>query len=143
MSATLEEEKTAKLLGNAPVIRCNGTLFPVREHWGSGFGTSADAGERAAAMAYKVLQNEPGDILIFLPGYKEIMAAAELLEKNVPSNVRIHVLYGSMELKQQRAAIQPAPPEIRKIVIATNIAESSLTIEGIRSVIDSGPQYLI
>ncbi|MBO5688493.1 MAG: ATP-dependent helicase HrpB [Lentisphaeria bacterium] len=138
MSATLEEEKTAKLLGNAPVIRCNGTLFPVREHWGSGFGTSADAGERAAAMAYKVLQNEPGDILIFLPGYKEIMAAAELLEKNVPSNVRIHVLYGSMELKQQRAAIQPAPPEIRKIVIATNIAESSLTIEGIRSVIDSG-----
>ena len=138
MSATLDEKAAAELLGDAPIVRCGGTLFPVKEHWGNGFGNPADAGKRAAAMACHALRNEPGDILIFLPGYREIMEAAELLENNAGPDVRVIPLFGSMDFKQQKAALQPAPEGIRKIVIATNIAESSLTIEGIRTVIDSG-----
>ena len=138
MSATLDDQAVAKLLGDAPIVRCGGTLFPVTEHWGNGFGDPADAGRRAAAMACHVLREEPGDILIFLPGYREIMEAAELLENNTGPEVRVITLYGSMDLKLQKAALLPAPEGVRKIVIATNIAESSLTIEGIRTVIDSG-----
>ena len=138
MSATLDDQAVAQLLGNVPIVRCNGTLFPVKEYWGTGFGDAASAGERAAALAMTALHEEPGDLLIFLPGYREIMEAAEWLKNKVAPGIEVSVLYGSMDLKQQRAVLQPAPEGVRKIVIATNVAESSLTIEGIRIVIDSG-----
>ncbi len=142
MSATLDADRISRLLGNAPVIRCEGTLFPVTEHWGEGFGDIRQAGIRAAGMVSRVLQTAPGDILVFLPGAKEIRDAAEQLAPIASDRLRIEPLYGSMDFKSQQSAIFPAPPGCRKVVLATNIAESSLTIEGIRVVIDSGVERI-
>ena len=138
MSATLDCGAVSALLGDAPVVECGGTLFPVAEHWGSGFGDARDAGERAARLAAKLLAETAGDMLVFLPGGREIGDAASTLAPLGSETLRILPLHGSMTLKEQRAAVAPAPPGVRKIVLATNIAESSLTIEGVRTVIDSG-----
>jgi ATP-dependent helicase HrpB len=147
MSATLDVEPIARLLGDAAVIRAEGRVFPV-EHRFVGRGEpllpagrpQGESAERlVAGIVRRALDSGEGDVLVFLPGAAEIRRTAALLEDPpLPAGVRIHALYGDLDAATQDAAIAPAPPGTRKIVLATNIAETSLTIEGVRVVVDSG-----
>lgn len=138
MSATLDAEPVSALLGNAPVISSKGRMFPVETH----FLTSPMEGrleEAVVQMISHALRQEEGDMLVFLPGAREIHRVQELLEQSgVGSNIRIAPLYGNLPQEEQDKAIQPGKTGERKIVLATTIAETSLTVEGIRIVIDSG-----
>ncbi|MER0239118.1 ATP-dependent helicase HrpB [Fulvimarina sp. MAC8] len=137
MSATLDGARVAKLLNDAPVIESQGRAFPVdirhREH--SGTERIEDA---MAAAIREALEAETGSILAFLPGQREIERVAERLDGRVPENVLIAPLFGAMEGAAQDLAVRPAGNGIRKVVLATSIAETSLTIEGVRVIIDSG-----
>jgi ATP-dependent helicase HrpB len=136
MSATLDCGPVAALLGNAPVVVSEGRSFPVAVRW------LEDAGHqplpvRMVAAVRRALQETEGDILAFLPGAGEIRACAEQLRQTTDSSsLTIHPLYGDLPFADQQKAILPGP--VRKVVLATNIAETSLTIEGVRTVIDSG-----
>lgn len=134
MSATVDGAAYARLL-DGPVITSEGRMFPVALRY-----LGRDPAERIeAAMARAVhaaLADESGSILAFLPGTAEIERTAERLQ--VPGDTRVHTLYGALDGAVQRAAIEPAPPGQRKVVLATSIAETSLTIDGVRIVIDSG-----
>ncbi|MBO5763390.1 MAG: ATP-dependent helicase HrpB, partial [Lentisphaeria bacterium] len=138
MSATLDCERIAALLDDAPVIRAEGKMFPVEEHWSAPFGDPRKIGERAAAAVRTLLDREEGNFLVFLPGAREIECAAEALADLASPQLRIAPLYGNLEKKEQDAAVAIPPQGVRKVVLATNIAESSLTIDGVRVVIDSG-----
>ena len=138
MSATLEGEAVAGLLGDAPVVRCEGRRFPVETRY-----LGRPAAERPdAAVAQAVsaaARSETGSILAFLPGAPEIRRACALLSAALREPEWIVApLYGSLSKDEQDRAIAPAPPGRRKVVLATNIAETSLTIEGIRVVVDGG-----
>ena len=134
MSATLDTEKASSVLG-APVVESQGRQYPVESKY---LGRSQDRIEdRMAAAVRKALREEEGSILAFLPGAREIQRTAEQLE-TVPDNVRVAPLFGALSPAEQDAAVSPAPEGMRKIVLATDIAESALTIEGVRIVIDSG-----
>jgi ATP-dependent helicase HrpB len=139
MSATIDAAAVAELLGGAPVVRSSGRSFPVAirhlERPGPG-----ERLERAMAAAIRrALAEESGSALAFLPGQAEIRRTeAELAAGSLPPGVEIAALHGDMPLAAQDAAIRPAPSGRRKIVLATSIAETSLTIEGIRIVVDSG-----
>lgn len=141
MSATLDGAKYAGLL-NASVIEAQGRMFPVAHRYLGR--TPHERIEDAMARAIgQALRAEAGSILAFLPGAAEIERTAERLDP--PAGVAVHKLYGALEGSLQRAAIEPPPPGTRKIVLATSIAETSLTIDGVRVVIDSGlarrPRY--
>ncbi|ENR13194.1 MULTISPECIES: ATP-dependent helicase HrpB [Brucella] len=144
MSATLDGARVASLLGDAPVIESEGRAYPVDIRY-----RDRKADERIEdAMARAIrdaLVDETGSILAFLPGQGEIERTARLLEERLPANVLLAPLYGAMEGSAQDAAIRPAPAGSRKIVLATSIAETSITIDGVRVVIDSGlarlPKY--
>jgi ATP-dependent helicase HrpB len=136
MSATLDGTAIARHLGGAPVARSEGRLFPVRvEHL-----PGRDAGEpverRAARAVEAALAATAGGVLAFLPGAREIRRTAGLLAA-LPG-VRVHALHGDLPRAEQDAAIRPAAPGERKVVLATNIAETSLTIEGVSAVVDGG-----
>lgn len=134
MSATLDTEKVSNVLG-APVVESQGRQYPVETRY---LGRSQDRIEdRMAAAVRKALREEDGSILAFLPGAREIHRTAEQLE-NVPDTVRVAPLFGALSPAEQDAAVSPAPEGMRKVVLATDIAESALTIEGVRIVIDSG-----
>lgn len=137
MSATLDGARVARLLGSAPLVESQGRAFPVRiEHRDRpGTVTIEDAVVSAVRAA---LGDETGSILVFLPGQKEIRRVAERLEPLLPESVHLTPLYGALEASEQDRAVRPAPPGTRKIVLATDIAETSLTIEGVRVVVDSG-----
>lgn len=143
MSATLETEKVAMLLGDAPVIDAPGRMFPVEEHFGDSFGDLRDLPERMAGAIRNVAGRESGSILAFLPGAREILRTAELLRDLNDETTRVATLFGALDKKEQDAAIAPAAPGHRKIVLATNIGESSLTIEGVRVVVDSGYERVV
>ena len=143
MSATLETDRLSDAL-SAPVVTSEGFLFPVELRYlnrplpDSHFFTVC---HQVCQTIQQALVNEPGSLLVFLPGSGEIRQVAKLLEEKELScngNIEIHPLYGDLSLTQQRQAIEPAKGNQRKIVLATNIAETSLTIEGIRVVIDAG-----
>ncbi|MEJ5901022.1 ATP-dependent helicase HrpB [Ochrobactrum teleogrylli] len=144
MSATLDGARVAALLGDAPVIESEGRAFPVDIRY-----RERKADERVEdAMARSIrdaLVDETGSILAFLPGQGEIERTVRLLEDRVPAHVILAPLYGAMEGRDQDAAIKPAPEGRRKVVLATSIAETSITIDGVRVVIDSGlarlPKY--
>ncbi|SBW15148.1 ATP-dependent helicase HrpB [Brucella sp. 10RB9215] len=144
MSATLDGARVASLLGDAPVIESEGRAYPVGIRY-----RDRKADERIEdAMARAIrdaLVDETGSILAFLPGQGEIERTARLLEERLPANVLLAPLYGAMEGGAQDAAIRSAPAGSRKIVLATSIAETSITIDGVRVVIDSGlarlPKY--
>jgi len=147
MSATLEVEPLSRLLGDAPIIRGTGRAFPVTtRHLASPGRTPAAPGYsftatvRATAAAIRqALSEQPGDILTFLPGAGEIRAvAANLAELAKNENVRLCPLYGELSRIEQDRAIRPDPEGCRRVVLATNIAETSLTIEGVTTVVDSG-----
>ncbi|NDW06997.1 ATP-dependent helicase HrpB [Jiella sp. 40Bstr34] len=137
MSATLDGARVAALLGDAPVVESRGRAFPVtivhRERPGTV--TVEDA---AASAVRAALGEETGSILVFLPGQKEIRRVAERLEPILPESVMLAPLYGALDAAEQDRAVRPAPRGIRKVVLATDIAETSLTIEGVRVVVDSG-----
>src|SRR4051794_6850598 len=138
MSATLDGARVATLLGDAPVIRSEGRAFPVEtRHLGRDPNRRIDA-EVADAVA-RALRAESGSILAFLPGQGEIRRVEMLLRARiVDPAVDIAPLYGALYRAEQDLAVAPAKPGRRKIVLATSIAETSLTIEGVRVVIDSG-----
>lgn len=138
MSATLEAEPVSGLLGGAPVITCEGRTFPVETSYVP-VPMNTELAIHMAHIIQQSLAKHEGDILAFLPGAREIHKTERLLQQmNLGSSIHICPLYGSMTAGEQDAAIRPAPPEERKVVLATTIAESSLTIEGITVVVDSG-----
>lgn len=138
MSATLESEKVSALLGNAPVISSQGRSYPVEIKY---FPRRSDLSlcENCFLLVKSALTEESGSILVFLPGEADIKMVAGRLESSVNSpDINIIPLYGRLDNDLQRRAIEPPPPGKRKVVLATAIAESSLTIDGVRIVIDSG-----
>lgn len=135
MSATLDTERLSKLL-SAPVAESKGSLFPVRIVY-TGEQDLTRIPELCAETILKALREQEGDILAFLPGQGEIRKCELLLKRQVP-DVGIHPLYGQLSFAEQNAAIMPSPQGKRKVVLSTSIAETSLTIEGIKVVVDSG-----
>lgn len=144
MSATLDGEAVARLLGDAPIVTSEGRMFPVETHYrhspgARGRGQDEDIALIAANTAARAVGHDSGDVLVFLPGQGEIRRAQRRLEEiGLPRGTKILPLYGELPLDAQDAAIRPAAADERKIVLATNIAETSLTIEGVRIVIDAG-----
>jgi len=137
MSATLDTQRVASLLGNAPIVESGGQLYPVDVRYVSPR-TGAELGEAVAEGALKALNETEGDILAFLPGGREIRAAQRLLEARTAGRVHLFPLYGDLSAAEQDAALQPARDGRRKIILATNIAQTSLTVEGVRTVVDGG-----
>ena len=144
MSATLDEARVAALLGDAPIISCEGRMFPVETRY-LGRDPRGWIEPMAAEAMHRALRNDDGDILVFLPGAREIRRTERLIAERVGPDIMIAPLYGALDARDQDRAIEKAPPGKRKIVLATSIAEPSLTIEGVRVVIDSGlarvPRY--
>jgi len=145
MSATLDGARVAALLGNAPVIESQGRGFPVETRY-LGRDARVPIERQVADAAEHALRADSGSLLVFLPGAAEIRRTETLLKERVrKANVDIVALFGALDASEQDRAISPAPPGHRKVVLATSIAETSLTIERIRVVIDSGlsrvPRY--
>ncbi|HBZ7628226.1 TPA: ATP-dependent RNA helicase HrpB, partial [Klebsiella pneumoniae] len=138
-SATLDNERLQKLLPEAPVIVSEGRAFPVERRF-LPLPTHQRFDEAVAIAAAELLRSENGSMLLFLPGVGEIQRVQERLAERVASDVVLCPLYGALPLSEQRKAILPAPAGMRKVVLATNIAETSLTIEGIRLVVDSAQE---
>ena len=145
MSATLDGARVAALLGHAPVIESQGRGFPVETRY-LGRDARVPIERQVADAAEHALRADSGSLLVFLPGAAEIRRTETLLKERVrKANVDIVALFGALDASEQDRAISPAPPGHRKVVLATSIAETSLTIERIRVVIDSGlsrvPRY--
>ncbi|HEY8137381.1 MAG TPA: ATP-dependent helicase HrpB [Methylocystis sp.] len=137
MSATLDGARVAALI-SAPVIESAGRAFPVETRY-LGRDPNIRVEEEVARAARRALAEEEGSILVFLPGQGEITRVAALLaERGLPANVDLAPLYGALDRAEQDRAIAKTPPGRRKIVLATSIAETSLTIDGVRIVIDCG-----
>ena len=145
MSATLDGAAVARLLDDAPVVESLGRMFPVETHY-LGRDPAARLEDQVVRAIERGLAEQPGSLLVFLPGQGEILRVAErLTERLRRADVEIAPLYGALDPRAQDQAIQPAPEGKRKVVLATSIAETSLTIQGVRVVIDSGvarvPRY--
>jgi len=144
MSATLDATAVAQLLGAAPVVTAEGKAFEVETRWtAAGVANRGqreiDIATRTARTIAQALEHEPGDILAFLPGQGEIRRAQQQLEATgLPRGVSVLPLFGDLSAAEQDAALRPGDAQHRKVVLATNIAETSLTIEGVRVVVDSG-----
>lgn len=138
MSATLATGPVARLLGKAPVITAGGRSYPVHtEYLPPSPGRTLE--QNTAAAVKRALSRETGGILVFLPGAPEIRRVNNLLAGNDPGeNILLAPLFGTLSRRGQDQAIAPCPPGMRKVVLATSIAETSLTIEGIRVVVDAG-----
>ncbi|MCI4239056.1 ATP-dependent helicase HrpB [Dickeya dianthicola] len=137
MSATLDNSRLSSLLPQSLSVSSQGRSWPVERHYQS-VGSQERLEETTARLVYRLLQDETGSLLVFLPGVPEIKRLQTLLESAVPAEVDVCPLYGALTLAEQQKAILPALAGRRKVVLATNIAETSLTIEGIRVVVDSG-----
>jgi ATP-dependent helicase HrpB len=167
MSATADTQRLAEVLATGldpavtvPVLESEGRQFPVDIRWaprdpapthrrtggrsGRGSGNGGGGGGRArmepavAALVERALREEPGDVLVFLPGIGEIMRTADQLRDRLDEHIDIRPLAGALSAAEQDAALQPSPAGRRRVVLATDIAETSLTVEGVRIVIDSG-----
>ncbi len=140
MSATLDTAPIAGLLGDVPVLTSEGRAFPVEVVYRPAPSTSRGGRivDQVVSVIYEALADQTGSLLVFLPGAGEIRRAERQLQ--VANDVIIAPLYGNLKNAEQDRAIAPAPASYRKVVLATAIAESSLTIEGITVVIDSGQQ---
>jgi ATP-dependent helicase HrpB len=145
MSATIDGSRVASLLGGAPVIESSGRMFPVEVRYvGKGLPVLPGGAElldaNVARAVIRALAENDGDLLVFLPGAGEIRRVERRLREETPLGAGVDVLplYGELAPEDQDAALAPARPGRRKIVLATNIAETSLTIDGVRVVVDSG-----
>ncbi len=142
MSATLDGARFAALLGDAPVIESEGRIQPLDlRHIGRNAEKRIED-EMAAAIRRAISEEAEGDLLAFLPGVREIERTAERIDGGL---FDVHLLHGSLDPTAQRAAIRPSRSGVRKVILATSIAETSLTIDGVRIVVDSGlarrPRY--
>jgi ATP-dependent helicase HrpB len=150
MSATLDGESVARLLGDAPIVTAQGRMFPVESRFvGKGSpllpptafvpGRQEFPEEVVARTVARALREEPGDVLVFLPGAREIRRVQSLLQSaGLDPAVRVFPLFGELSGEDQEAALLPAAQGTRKVVLSTNIAETSLTIQGVRIIVDSG-----
>jgi ATP-dependent helicase HrpB len=147
MSATMDAAAVTRLIGDAPLIRVAQRSFPVRTHYlpgGAallpGEGRGGDSPERRVAQLIgRALREQSGDVLAFLPGAREIRRVQAMLVASPGApHAEVLPLFGDLDDAAQRAALAPAPAGTRKVVLATNIAETSLTLEGVRAVVDSG-----
>jgi ATP-dependent helicase HrpB len=143
MSATIDGARVADLLGGAPLIESAGRAFAVDTYY-PGRDTRPIEPQVADAIT-RAMRSESGSLLAFLPGAAEIRRAAAMLQERVAPNTDVVSLFGALAGDEQMRAIAPAPAGRRKIVLATSIAETSITIEGVRIVVDSGlarvPRY--
>ena len=143
MSATMDGARVAKLLGDAPVITSEGRAFPVESRYLPRDGRLIEP--QMADAIVRAMRADPGSVLAFLPGAAEIRRTQAQLEGRLDAATDLVALYGALAGDEQDRAIAPAPSGRRKIVLATSIAETSITIEGVRIVIDSGlarvPRY--
>ncbi|MCJ2128633.1 ATP-dependent helicase HrpB [Methylobacterium sp. E-045] len=137
MSATLDGARVSRLMGDARIVESEGRAYPVETRH-----TERDPNRRIeeamADVILRALRADPGSVLAFLPGQGEIRRVAGLLAGRVDAQTEITPLYGALPPAEQDRAVAPAPPGTRKVVLATSIAETSLTIEGVRIVVDSG-----
>ena len=140
MSATLEGERLSALLGKAPVVSSEGRMHPVSIRWGRPFQPGEWIESKVLHSVLQALDEETGSLLVFLPGQAEIRRVHAQLRESLADRreVLLCPLHGELDLTAQRAAIEAPPSGQRKVVLATNIAETSLTIEGVRVVIDAG-----
>ncbi|HEY8587329.1 MAG TPA: ATP-dependent helicase HrpB [Rhodanobacter sp.] len=137
MSATLDGERIAGWL-QAPRLSSPGRSFPVRIEYPPAR-TQESAGHQLARVARQALEESDGDVLAFLPGRREIARAQAVLAQTLGrDDVELVALHGELSLAEQQSALAPAEPGTRRIVLATNVAESSITLPGIRAVVDSG-----
>ena len=135
MSATIDTDYICRRF-DAPLIESQGRAYDVEIIRAADSDDTTCVADTAAAIR-RALREQSGDILAFLPGQGEIMKCRDLLA-NLPSDIYIHTLYGMLPFEEQRRTLAPSPAGTRKIVLSTPIAETSLTIEGIRTVVDSG-----
>ncbi|MFN3582210.1 MAG: DEAD/DEAH box helicase, partial [Pseudomonas sp.] len=138
MSATLDAQAVSQMLDDAPMISSQGRQYPVEVRY-LGAGNERQIEPQVVQSILQALGQEPGSQLVFLPGVAEIKRVQAQLQAQLDDpNVLVTPLYGELDLAAQRRAISPADLGQRKVVLATSIAETSLTIEGIRVVIDAG-----
>jgi ATP-dependent RNA helicase HrpB len=145
MSATLDGARIARLLGDAPVVESEGRAFPVETRY-PGRKVDVPLERQMADAIATALRADPGSVLAFLPGAAEIRRTENFLKERIhDASIEIVPLFGALDAAVQDRAIAPAPKGTRKVVLATSIAETSLTIEGVRIVVDSGmarvPRY--
>jgi ATP-dependent helicase HrpB len=146
MSATLDAAAVSTCLGDAPVVEARGRSYPVDVRYlGRGLPPLPEQRtlpprdiERIASQVRQVLETTGGDALVFLPGASEIHRLRAQLENGGPGDAVIHALHGEMRIEAQQEVLEPDPRGRRKVILATNIAETSLTIDGVRVVIDTG-----
>ena len=140
MSATLEGERLSRLLNDAPIVTSEGRMFPVTMVWGKPYQPGEALEPRVVQTCLQAIYEQSGSVLVFLPGQAEIRRVHEQLIEHIDGRTEVLLcpLHGELDLASQRAAIEPAPAGKRKVVLATNIAETSLTIDGVRVVIDAG-----
>lgn len=137
MSATLDAKPVAQLLGGVPIIKAKGVIHPVTIEYLEKL-KDAPLARLTVEGVKKVLARTDGDILVFLPGISTIRSTTRLLEGELDPKILIQPLYGSLSHKQQNRILFPDNSSKRRIVLSTPVAETSLTIEGISAVVDSG-----
>lgn len=146
MSATLDIDRVAALLGGpedpAGVIDAPGASHDVRVEWAPRHGRT-HVEDATVAATERALRRHDGDVLVFLAGAAQIRRVVSDLSRTVPDDVDIRPLFGALSPAEQDTALLPSPPGRRKVVVATDIAESSLTVEGVRIVIDSGQRRVM
>ncbi|UOV03872.1 ATP-dependent helicase HrpB [Pseudoxanthomonas mexicana] len=136
MSATLDGEKLARFL-DAPRLSSQGRSFPVQvAHFPARRDETTEVQARRAIE--HAVQSHPGDVLVFLPGQREIARVHALLADALPQDIVVLALHGELPVEKQSEALQPDPQGRRRVVLATNVAESSVTLPGVRVVVDSG-----
>lgn len=140
MSATLDSDAVASLIEDAEVIRCPGRQFPVDVSYSESLSVTGNRRQEIAQRAFDAFQNisqqQSGDVLIFLPGVGEIRSLESMIRSSITSDLEVLTLYGEQKPSEQDKVFRPSPH--RKVILATNIAETSVTIDGITCVIDSG-----
>ncbi|WP_430462665.1 ATP-dependent helicase HrpB [Thalassolituus sp. LLYu03] len=137
MSATLDEQRLADAL-QAQVLVSTGRSFPVDLHYRAWNSHASTLAQQIVTSIREAMSLHDGDALVFLPGVGDIRKVQALLEDTLPDDWQVLPLHGQLQDAEQKAALAPAAADMRKIILATNIAESSLTIDGVRIVIDSG-----
>ena len=137
MSATIDATHICQML-NAPLIESEGRMFPVKIIHATEDFAVQDCAQVVARTIRQAIRNDQGDVLAFLPGQTDIERCAELLNNLSDEEIFVYPLYGNLSPERQRQAIAPSAPGQRKVVLATPIAETSLTIEGVRIVVDAG-----
>ena len=142
MSATLDGAAVVRLLNDAPLVTSQGRQFSVESSYGEPYQLRDSIVPPTVKAVLRALREQEGSVLVFLPGQREINRVARELSAALQQAEEQHVLlaplYGGLSLERQQQAINPAPEGMRKVVLSTNIAETSLTIEGIQAVVDSG-----